>query len=74
LTFGWVVFPAEKNVNELVTNLMRYMLSVRVVPRWYQDSIMGPSQKWIHQRAFAEQLVARWGKALIASDDEHFRK
>jgi hypothetical protein len=35
---------------------------------------MGPSQKWINQRAFAEQLVARWEKSLVASDDERFRK
>ena len=74
LAFGWDEFPADKNVNELVMNLIRYMLLVRVVPRWYKDSIMGPSQKWIHQRAFAEELVARWGKSLVASDDERFRK
>ena len=74
LAFGWDEFPADKNVNELVTNLIRYMLLVRVVPRWYKDSIMGPSQKWINQRAFAEQLVARWEKSLVASDDERFRK
>ena len=74
LAFGWDDFPVEKNVNELVVNLIRYMLAVRVVPRWYQDSIMGPSQKWIHERTFAEELVSRWGKSLAASDREFFPK
>jgi hypothetical protein len=74
LAFGWDDFPVDKNVNELVVNLMRYMLLVRVVPRWYQDSIMGPSQKWIHERKVAEELVSRWEKSIIASDKEFFPK
>jgi hypothetical protein len=74
LAFGWDDFPVGKNVNELVVNLMRYMLLVRVVPRWYQDSIMGPSQKWIHERKVAEELVSRWEKSIIASDKEFFPK
>jgi D-glutamate cyclase len=74
LAFGWDDFPVEKNVNELVVNLMRYMLAVRVVPRWYKDSIMGPSQKWIHERSFAETLVSRWAKSIIDSEKEFFSK
>jgi hypothetical protein len=74
LAFGWDDFPVDKNVNELVVNLIRYMLAVRVVPRWYKDSIMGPSQKWIHERKFAEALVSRWAKSIIDSDKEFFRK
>jgi hypothetical protein len=74
LAFGWDDFPVEKNVNELVTNLIRYMLAVRVVPRWYKDSIMGPSQKWIHERSFAENLVSRWAKSIIDSEKEFFPK
>lgn len=72
--FGWDEFPAEKNVNELVVNLIRYMLLVRVVPRWYKDSIMGPSQKWINERTFAEELVARWAKSIGALEGEYFSK
>jgi hypothetical protein len=72
LAFGWDEFPAEKNVNELVTNLMRYMLLVRVVPRWYKDSIMGPSQKWINERSFGEQVFARWAKSIVNSEKEPF--
>jgi hypothetical protein len=74
LAFGWDDFPVEKNVNELVVNLIRYMLWVRVVPRWYKDSIMGPSQKWIHERTFAEELLSRWAKSIAASDREFFPK
>jgi D-glutamate cyclase len=74
LAFGWDDFPVDKNVNELVVNLIRYMLAVRVVPRWYQDSIMGPSQKWIHERTFAEELLSRWAKSIAASDKEFFPK
>jgi hypothetical protein len=74
LAFGWDDFPVDKNVNELVTNLIRYMLAVRVVPRWYKDSIMGPSQKWIHERSFAEDLVSRWAKSIVDSEKEFFSK
>jgi D-glutamate cyclase len=74
LAFGWDDFPVDKNVNELVTNLIRYMLAVRVVPRWYKGSIMGPSQKWIHERSFAEDLVSRWAKSIIDSEKEFFPK
>jgi hypothetical protein len=65
-------FAPEKNVNELVPNLMRYILSVRVVLRWYKDSVMGPSQKWINERSFAEQLFARWAKLTVDSEKEYF--
>jgi hypothetical protein len=74
LAFGWDDFPVDKNVNELVVNLIRYMLAVRVVPRWYKDSIMGPSQKWIHERSFAEDLVTRWAKSITASEKELFSR
>ena len=74
LAFGWDDFPVEKNVNELVVNLIRYMLAVRVVPRWYQDSIMGLSQKWIHERSFAEELVSRWAQSINDSEKELFPK
>ena len=74
LAFGWDDFPVDKNVNELVTNLIRYMLAVHVVPRWYKDSIMGPSQKWTHERSFAEDLVSRWAKSIIDSEKEFFSK
>jgi hypothetical protein len=47
---------------------------VRVVPRWYKDSIMGPSQKWIHERSFAEDLVWRWAKSIVDSEREFFLK
>jgi hypothetical protein len=50
------------------------MLAVRVVPRWYKDSIMGPSQKWIHERSFAEDLVSRWAKSIIDSEKQFFSK
>jgi hypothetical protein len=46
--------------------------AVRVVPRWYKDSIMGPSQKWIHERSFAEDLVSRWAKSIVDSEKEFF--
>jgi hypothetical protein len=72
LAFGWDDFPVDKNVNELVVNLIRYMLAVRVVPRWYQNSIMGPGQKWIHERKVAEDLVARWQQSIIAADKQIF--
>jgi hypothetical protein len=42
--------------------------AVRVVPRWYKDSIMGPSQKWIHERSFAEGLVTRWAESITDSE------
>ncbi len=48
--------------------------AVRVVPRWYKDSIMGPSQKWIHERSFAEDLVSRWAKSIVDSEKEFFSK
>ena len=41
-------------------------IKVRVVLRWYRDSIMGPSQEWMNDRAFAEALVAQWAKATAA--------
>jgi hypothetical protein len=50
------------------------MLWVRVVPRWYQGSIMGPTQKWIHERKVAEDLVSRWEKSIAAVDKEFFPK
>lgn len=50
------------------------MLAVRVVPRWYKDSIMGPRQKWIHERSFAEGLVTRWAKSITDSEKIFFPK
>ena len=50
------------------------MLAVRVVPRWYKDSIMGPRQKWIHERSFAEGLVTRWAKLITDSEKIVFPK
>jgi hypothetical protein len=58
----------------LAAKALADMLAVRVVPRWYKDSIMGPSQKWIHERSFAEDLVSRWAKSIIDSEKEFFPK
>jgi len=35
---------------------------------------MGPSQKWIHERSFAETLVSRWAKSIIDSEKQFFSK
>ena len=58
----------------LAVVLIPLILAVRVVPRWYKDSIMGPSQKWIHERSFAEDLVSRWAKSIVDSEKEFFSK
>ena len=36
-------------------------------------AIMGPSQKWVHERSFAEDLVSRWAKSIIDSEKEFSR-
>jgi hypothetical protein len=37
------------------------------------DSIMGPSQKWIHERSFVEGLMARWAKSITDSEKDFFQ-
>lgn len=41
-------------------------------PRGYQDAIMGPSRKWVHERSFAEDLVSRWAKSIIEIRKKNF--
>ena len=53
---------------------MIYSENDELCPRGYQDAIMGPSQKWIHERWFAEDLVSRWAKSIIDSEKEFFPK
>lgn len=50
------------------------MLLVRVVPRWYKDSVMGPSQTRINERSFGEGLLRRWTEYAAALEKEHFAK
>jgi hypothetical protein len=33
---------------------------------------MGPSQKWINERGFGEQVFARWAKSIVESEKEPF--
>ncbi len=72
LAFGWDEFPIEKNAGELVTSLMRYMVAVRVVPRWYPDAILSSSRKWAGQRARAEELVDRWTRFIVSAEKQYF--
>lgn len=58
----------------LGTNLMRYMLLVQAVPRWYKDSVRGTSQKWINECSFGEKLLGRWTEYMIALEKKRFPK
>jgi hypothetical protein len=33
---------------------------------------MGPSQKWVHEGSFAEDLVSRWAKSIIEIRKKNF--
>jgi hypothetical protein len=60
LAFGWDEYPSDCSAGMMVTQLIRYMLNMRIIPDMYEGAIMRSSARWGRERSWCEKLTARW--------------